>query len=89
MDNTIITHAALPEVQSLEEIADNPAAFIDMILWYRGKYLPVKIPGINRVYVGHSIVDKPKQNGKYMNIDTGVFLKYWGQEGKLTILELE
>jgi len=89
VDNTIITHAALPEVQNLEEIADNPAAYIDMILWYRGKYPSVKIPGINRVYVGHSIVDKPKQSGKYINIDTGAFLKYWGREGKLTVLELE
>jgi len=89
LGNTIITHAALPPVESLEEIERNPVAFMKTILWFRGDYPPVKIPGISKVYVGHSIIRNPKQTGKYINIDTGAFLKYWENEGSLTIMELE
>jgi len=33
-------------------------------------------------------VARPTKSGKYANIDTGVFLRYRGGEGKLTIMEL-
>ena len=84
----IIAHASLPAVNSLEEIEKNPSEYIDTILWHRGKYLPVTIPGISMVYVGHSIKDKPVKQGKITNIDTGAFLKYWGRQGKLTIIKI-
>jgi len=86
--DVLITHAALPPVKSLEEIERNPASFMKTILWFRGNYPPVKIPGISKVYVGHTIIENPQQIGKYINIDTGAFLKHWEKKGKLTILEL-
>ena len=88
IEDIIITHAALPQAESLEEIEINLRKYMDTMLWFRGKYPPVKIPGINKIYVGHSIVKRPEQSGQYMNIDTGAFLKYRGKEGKLTIVEL-
>jgi len=84
----IIAHASLPVVNSLEEIEKNPLRYIDTILWHRGKYLPVTIPGISMVYVGHSIIARPAKHGKTTNIDTGAFLKYWGRQGKLTIISI-
>ncbi|MCL2557530.1 MAG: metallophosphoesterase [Treponema sp.] len=86
--DALIVHAALPEVESLEEIEEDPSEHIEHIVWFRGEYPPVRIPGISRVYVGHSIVEKPRESGKYLNIDTGAFLKHWGRSGKLTILEI-
>ena len=88
IDDVIIIHAVLPDVESLEEIENKPEIYLETILWERGTYPPVRIPGINRVYVGHSIVNEPKQYGKIINIDTGAFLKYWDREGKLTIFQI-
>ena len=88
IEDTIITHAALPKTESLEEIEKNLRQYMDTLLWYRGKYPPVMIPGINTVYVGHSIVKEPKQSDKYINIDTGAFLRHRGLGGKLTLLML-
>jgi len=85
--DVIIVHAALPDIESLKEIERDPVSYMDTILWVRGEYPPLDIPGISKVYVGHSIVGKPKQNGKYINIDTGAFRKHWGKEGKLTLLQ--
>jgi len=84
----IIAHAVLPPVESLEEIEENPATYMKTVLWFRGDYPSVKIPGISKVYVGHSIIKNPEQTGKHINIDTGAFLKYRGREGKLTVLEI-
>ena len=87
VDDVIIAHAVLPDVESLEEIEKSPETYLETILWERDAYPSVRIPGINRVYVGHSIVNEPKQYGKTIDIDTGAFLKYWKREGKLTILQ--
>ena len=87
--NTLIAHAAIPEVESLEEIGKDPIEYLETILWHREMYPPLNIPGINRVFVGHSIVDKPMRYGKIINLDTGAFLKHWGKEGKLTVIELK
>lgn len=86
--DVIIAHAALPAVPNLEEIENNPDKYIDTILWHREAYPPVTIPGINKVYVGHSIVIDPIEDGKYMNIDTGIVKTYYKKHGKLTILEI-
>jgi serine/threonine protein phosphatase 1 len=88
VDNVIIAHANLPAVKSLEEIEKDPFSYIDDILWQRGSYSPVLIPGIETVYVGHSIVKEPARHGKITNIETGVVLKYLGKKGKLTVLEM-
>jgi len=89
VDDTIIVHAALPAVGSLEEIEKNPTTYLDTTLWYREAYPPVIIPGINRVFVGHTIVNEPIQYGKTINIDTGACRKYRGDKsGKLTIMEI-
>jgi len=89
VDDTIIVHAALPAVESLEDIEKNPTIYLETALWHREAYPPILIPGINRVFVGHSIVNEPTQYGKIINIDTGVCRKYRGsKEGKLTIMEM-
>jgi serine/threonine protein phosphatase 1 len=85
--DVIITHAALPAVDSLETIEEKSFAYMETLLWHRGAYPPVAIPGIRRVYVGHTPTSRPYRSGKTMNIDTGAFRKYHQREGKLTILE--
>jgi serine/threonine protein phosphatase 1 len=87
--NTLIVHAALPDVKSLRVIEQFPSRFIDEILWARHK-IPgnIKIQGIQKIFVGHSIVEEPKTWGKITNIDTGAFLVEYGEEGKLTMLEM-
>ena len=86
--DAIIVHAALPPVESLEEIEKDPRLYMNTVLWFRGEYPPVVIPEISKIYVGHSIVKNPTQNGKYVNIDTGAFQKYQERAGKLTVVEL-
>jgi serine/threonine protein phosphatase 1 len=85
----ILAHAALPAVGSLEAIEESPFDYLDTVLWHRGAYPAVRIPGINRVYVGHTITPYLHERGKILNIDTGAFLKYYGREGKLTIKKIE
>jgi serine/threonine protein phosphatase 1 len=85
---TIIAHAALPDVESLEDIERNTDKYLHTILWHRGEYPDLLIPGITRVYVGHNIVKEPCQYERIINIDTGAFLKYRKKEGKLTVLEI-
>jgi len=87
--NTLITHAALPAVASLEAIEKDPFEYLDTVLWHREDYPPLIMPGINRVFVGHNIVDKPMRHGKIINLDTGAFLRYWRRDGNLTIIELK
>jgi serine/threonine protein phosphatase 1 len=87
--DTIIAHAALPAVKSLEDIEIDPDDYLRIVLWERKKIPNVLIPGISKVYVGHNIVTEPAVCGITTNIDTGAFLKYWdGIDGKLTILEI-
>ena len=86
--NAIVVHAALPAVESLGEIEKDPAPYTETILWFRGRYPAVNVPGIERIYAGHSILEKPERTGKYVNIDTGAFLRHWGERGKLTVLEI-
>jgi serine/threonine protein phosphatase 1 len=88
VDDVIIVHAVLPAVESLTEIEKKPFIYLETALWERDHYPPVLIPGIRRVFVGHTIVNKPTQYEKYLNIDTGVYRKYKGKEGELTILEI-
>jgi serine/threonine protein phosphatase 1 len=86
--NTLIAHAALPEV-SLEAIENDPVEYLETILWFREPaYPPVLMPDIDHVFVGHTPVDKPTRSGKIVNIDTGAFLNHWGKKGKLTIIKL-
>ncbi|MCL2193546.1 MAG: metallophosphoesterase [Treponema sp.] len=86
--NVLIAHASLPAVESIEQIEEDPESYRKDILWFRGEYRNVDIPGIDRVYVGHSIVREPKPSGKYLNIDTGAFMRYRGKEGELTVMEI-
>jgi serine/threonine protein phosphatase 1 len=90
--DTLILHASLPNLENLEPIEKFPFQFMEEILWERPREArDVKIQGINRVYVGHSIVPEPVTQGKTINIDTGAFLtkdKY-GRDGKLTMIEIE
>jgi serine/threonine protein phosphatase 1 len=88
VDDTIIVHAALPAVESLEEIEKNPPLYFETALWHREVYPPVLIPGTNRVFVGHTIVEKPTQYDKVINIDTGINRIYRGKSGELTIMEI-
>jgi hypothetical protein len=86
--NVIVVHAALPAVESLETIEKTPEDYLETALWHRGDYPPLRIPGIEAVYVGHTITPLPYVSGKITNIDTGAFLKYWGREGKLTLKKI-
>jgi len=92
--DVIIAHAALPAVKSLEDIEIDPHNYLETVLWERErkrKNIPaVLIPGISKVYVGHTIVTEPTTYGITTNIDTGAFLRYSnrGIKGELTILEI-
>jgi serine/threonine protein phosphatase 1 len=91
--DVIIAHAAMPAVNSLEEIETDPHNYLETVLWdrtlWRGKGISsIIIPGISNIYVGHLIVKEPIVYGITTNIDTGAFLKYRGKKGKLTILEI-
>jgi serine/threonine protein phosphatase 1 len=88
VDDVIITHAVLPAVNSLEEIEKDYTEYITPILWERKEYPPVLIPGIHRVYVGHTPVSEPIQLGQHYLIDTWAWRKYKDGNGKLTILEI-
>ena len=87
--STLIAHAAIPPVESLEEIEKDPFEYLETIVWHREVYPPLIIPGITSVFVGHNIVDKPARHGKITNLDTGAFLEYWRKEGNLTVIELK
>jgi hypothetical protein len=84
----VIAHAAIPAVESLEIIENDPFAYLTTVLWHRGEYPPIFVPEIEAIYVGHTITLLPYVSGKITNIDTGAFLKYWGKEGKLTIKKM-
>ena len=87
--DAVVLHAAMPEVESLDEIEDDPGLYENTILWFRDdEYPEVRIPGVNRVFVGHTIVGQPMEDGKHINIDTGAFFRHWGSAGKLTIMEI-
>jgi serine/threonine protein phosphatase 1 len=87
--DSIIIHAALPAVNSLNVIEKKQNKYLETILWHRGTYPSILLPDINQVYVGHTIVSEPTRHGIVRNIDTGAFLNYWGREGKLTVFEIE
>jgi len=86
--DVVIVHAAMPTIQSLDDIENDPYAYLETILCERRIMSPIPIPGISKIYVGHTIVKKPTIYGITTNIDTGAFLRYLGKEGKLTILEI-
>jgi len=89
VDDVIIAHAVLPAVKDLAEIENDYPEYIATILWERDVYPPVLVPGVSRVFVGHTIVNEPTQYGIYTNIDTGCCRKYRGaKEGKLTVMEI-
>ena len=90
VEDVIIAHAALPAVKSIKDIEIAPRKYIETILWERENIPPVTIPGISKVYVGHTIVTEPTDYGITTNIDTGAYLKYSKREikGKLTIVEI-
>ncbi|MDR0524395.1 MAG: metallophosphoesterase [Spirochaetaceae bacterium] len=88
--DTLILHARLPPVNSLEEIEAHSEKYEETILWERkGRPKNIRITGINRVFCGHTIVKNPVEYKGTINIDTGAFLAYWkGYSGRLTILPL-
>jgi serine/threonine protein phosphatase 1 len=89
IDDIIILHAKLPYVGSLHQIEANPKKHLHKLIWSRNtKPQKITIPGINRVYCGHSIVAEPMEENGIINIDTGAFLTYYGAKGKLTVREL-
>jgi serine/threonine protein phosphatase 1 len=89
VEDTLILHACLPDVDSLEEVERYPDIYRDTIIWYRDKpSWSIRIPGINKVYCGHNIVNKIEEHNGMINIDTGAFLRYHGAQGKLTIVKL-
>ena len=85
----LILHACLPDVASLKSIEQNLDEYIDTLLWHRGK-MPdeIRVPGIRRVYYGHTPVAKVGEHNGFINIDTGAFLRYGGMVGKLTVKEI-
>jgi hypothetical protein len=88
VDDTLILHSCLPDVDSLKPIENDPEKYLDKILWYRGKAPEkIRIPGIKRVYCGHTFVDEVEEHNGMINIDTGAFLRYQGSRGKLTVVE--
>jgi serine/threonine protein phosphatase 1 len=89
IDDTIILHAQLPHVGSLQQIEANPEKHLHKLIWSRNKKpQKITIPGISRVYCGHSMVAEPVEENGIINIDTGAFLTYYGANGKLTLREL-
>jgi hypothetical protein len=89
IDDTLILHAHLPNVSSLQQIEANPKKHLHKLIWSRNtKPQKITIPGINRVYCGHSIVTEPTEKNGIINIDTSAFLTYYGAKGKLTVREL-
>jgi serine/threonine protein phosphatase 1 len=90
LGDVIIVHATLPILHSLKDIEIAPRKYIETVLWERENIPPVAIPGISKVFVGHTIVTEPTTYGITTNIDTGAFLRYSnrGIKGKLTIVEV-
>jgi serine/threonine protein phosphatase 1 len=85
----LIVHACLPGVSSLKAIERDPDTYANTILWHRGEYPgKIGIPGVKRVYCGHSITGKVENRNGFINIDTGAFLRYLGKDGRLTVVEL-
>jgi hypothetical protein len=90
IDDTLILHAGLPNVDSLAEIESYPEKYLDTILWSRSDLLMnIHIPGIKRVYCGHNFVPEPIEYNGFINIDTGAFRRYWKSTGKLTVVEVK
>jgi serine/threonine protein phosphatase 1 len=90
IEDVLILHARLPDVDTLEEIEAFPEGYMDFILWSReGLPNAIAVPGISRIYCGHTIVDEPVSCKGTINLDTGAFLAYWqGYSGRLTMLPL-
>lgn len=90
VEDALILHARLPAVDSLEAISADPDRYAHTLLWRReGLPQDITIPGITRIYCGHTIVPEPVAYKGTLNIDTGAFLAHWeGYSGKLTILPL-
>jgi hypothetical protein len=89
IDDRLILHAQLPKVTSLQKIEDHLERYLHNIIWGRKPDPPkIKIEGINRVYCGHTIVTEPVEQNGIINIDTGAFLPYHGEKGKLTVREM-
>jgi len=65
----------------------------DSLIWGRTRYtysVDTKIENIKNVYVGHTIVKKPRLLGNTYYIDTGAFLNHYGQSGgHITMRQLE
>jgi serine/threonine protein phosphatase 1 len=91
VDDALILHARLPDAATLEAIEAHPEKYTEFILWRReGLPKALAVPGITRVYCGHTIVDEPFAYKGTINLDTGAFLEYWeGYSGRLTILPLQ
>ncbi|MDR2509025.1 MAG: metallophosphoesterase [Spirochaetaceae bacterium] len=88
INSAVILHAALPDITNLEEIESYSEEQLETILWERGKPRSPHVAGIDRVYCGHTIVDDVEEINGIVNLDTGCFLKYYGEPGKLTMLPL-
>ncbi|GHU04599.1 serine/threonine protein phosphatase [Betaproteobacteria bacterium] len=89
IDDTLILHAQLPPVISLQKIENNPEKYLHKLIWSRNeKPQKINIPGISRVYCGHTIVEEPIEQNGIINIDTGAFLTFYGKKGKLTVQEI-
>lgn len=68
--------------------------FVETAIWGRDNIrygAQHVVDGIKKVFVGHTVMNKPKLLGNVHYIDTGAFLKHFenGKSGKLTIIKLE
>jgi serine/threonine protein phosphatase 1 len=88
--DNLIVHAGLPDAASLDAIKAEPDKYREALLWRRGKPPDkIMIPGVRHVYCGHTIIDEVETHKGFTNLDTGAFLRYWGEKGKLTVRELD
>jgi len=92
-----IVHAELPtdinDWDELVEACEHDHSTQQSLIWgrHRIRYgVDTKINNIKKVYVGHTVVPKPKTQGNTIYIDTGGFLKHYPMDdGHITIVELK
>lgn len=82
----LICHSLLPH-QPLETTVENIEKLRDFIIWQRDESFFGGPDGFT-TYAGHTIHAEPVKYGNVIDIDTGGFLKHWGREGKLTIVDI-
>lgn len=86
--NYLVLHSLFPKVEDVAQAESSLEDFREYILWERDRRWNLRVKDIDLIYAGHTIVKEPTRMGCILDIDTGAFLKYWGQQTSLTVLEL-